>query len=239
MQTIQMNFQTSQIPHRNPPASQLVSNGQPLRPGVMVVPDPYETYLRASNLEKHRVLWVAKESHALRSINGLVDNKEDVEGIIDPGSQIISMSEEDSYTTPPYALTMQSANGEVDQSLGLVRNVPFQVSDIVLYLQIHVIRQAAYDILLGRPFDVLTESVIQDTTDNRTHFPPRQDSTSAFVTQKKKYKPVALKVRPVLATLPNRFRIVRNIQGDPLADMPPLDPNPPTFEPTGDIPSTS
>ncbi|OBZ73872.1 hypothetical protein A0H81_05911 [Grifola frondosa] len=31
---------------------------------------------------------------------------------------------------------MQSANGEVDQSLGLVRNVPFQVSDIVLYLQI-------------------------------------------------------------------------------------------------------
>ncbi|OBZ73904.1 hypothetical protein A0H81_06075 [Grifola frondosa] len=101
--------------------------------GVMVVPDPYETYLRGLKPgETPEVLTVAKESHALRSINGLVDNKEDVEGIIDPGSQIISMSEE-------------SANGEVDQSLGLVRNVPFQVSDIVLYLQIHVIRQAAYE----------------------------------------------------------------------------------------------
>ncbi|OBZ72851.1 hypothetical protein A0H81_07004 [Grifola frondosa] len=51
--------------------------------------------------------------------------------------------------------------------------------------------------------------------------------------QKKKYKSVALKVQPVLATLPNRFRIVRNIQGDPLADMPSLDPNPPSFVPTG------
>ncbi|OBZ79587.1 hypothetical protein A0H81_01077 [Grifola frondosa] len=78
-----------------PPASQLVSNGQPLRPGVMVVPDPYETYLRGLKPgETPEVLTVAKESHALRSINGLVDNKEDVEGIIDPGSQIISMSEE-------------------------------------------------------------------------------------------------------------------------------------------------
>ncbi|OBZ72850.1 hypothetical protein A0H81_07005 [Grifola frondosa] len=104
----------------------------------MVVPDPYETYLHGLKPgETPEVLTVAKESHALRSINGLVDNKEDVEGIIDPGSQIISMSEE------------FSANGEVRPVLGLVRNVPFQVFDIVLYLQIHVIRQAAYDILLG------------------------------------------------------------------------------------------
>ncbi|OBZ67402.1 hypothetical protein A0H81_12564 [Grifola frondosa] len=80
---------------------------------------------------------------------------------------------------------------------------------------------------------------LSHSSDNRTHFPPRQDSTSAFVTQKKKYKPVALKVRPVLATLPNRFRIVRNIQGDPLADMPPLDPNPPTFNHRPIYPSTS
>ncbi|OBZ76104.1 hypothetical protein A0H81_03920 [Grifola frondosa] len=117
----------------------------------MVVPDPYETYLRGLKPgETPEVLTVAKESHALRSINGLVDNKEDVEGIIDPGSQIISMSEEVCHALgliydPTIRLNMQSANGEVDQSLGLVRNVPFQVSDIVLYLQIHVIRQAAYE----------------------------------------------------------------------------------------------
>jgi hypothetical protein len=30
----------------------------------------------------------------------------------------------------------------------------------MVYLQVHVLRQPAYDILLGRPFDVLTESVV-------------------------------------------------------------------------------
>ena len=50
---------------------------------------------------------------------------------------------------------------------------------------------------------------------------------------KKKYKPVALKVRPVISELPDKFRIVRNIIGDPLADLPVLDPNPPMFAPCG------
>ena len=49
----------------------------------------------------------------------------------------------------------------------------------------------------------------------------------------RKYKPVARKIRPVLADLPDKFRIVRNIIGDPLADMPTLSPNPPPFSPTG------
>jgi hypothetical protein len=55
---------------------------------------------------------------------------------------------------------MQSANGEVDQSLGLARNVPMTLGEITLYFQIHVICSPAYDILLGRPFNILTESVV-------------------------------------------------------------------------------
>jgi hypothetical protein len=53
------------------------------------------------------------------------------------------------------------------------------------------------------------------------------------VVTKKKYKPVALKVKPVIAKLPDKFRIVQNILGDPLADIPVLDPHPPPFKPTG------
>ncbi|KAG6894473.1 hypothetical protein C0993_011411, partial [Termitomyces sp. T159_Od127] len=49
----------------------------------------------------------------------------------------------------------------------------------------------------------------------------------------KKYKPVARKVKPVLGTSPEEFRIERHIIGDPLADMPELNPLPPDFEPTG------
>ena len=50
---------------------------------------------------------------------------------------------------------------------------------------------------------------------------------------KKKYKPVAVKVRPILAELPDKYRIVRNIIGDPLASMPVLDPHPIAFKPCG------
>ena len=49
----------------------------------------------------------------------------------------------------------------------------------------------------------------------------------------KKYKLVDQKVRPVKGTLPEEFRIIRNIIGDPLADILKLDPNPPDFTPTG------
>jgi len=35
----------------------------------------------------------------------------------------------------------------------------------------------------------------------------------------KKFKPVALKVKPILGTLPERFRIIREIIGNPLKDL--------------------
>jgi hypothetical protein len=57
---------------------------------------------------------------------------------------------------------MVSANGGVNQSLGLARNIPFVVGEITLYLQVHVLRAPAYNILLGRPFDVLTQSVVHN-----------------------------------------------------------------------------
>ena len=50
---------------------------------------------------------------------------------------------------------------------------------------------------------------------------------------KKKYKPVALKVRPIIGELPDKYRIVRQIIGDPLANLPILDPNPPEYKPCG------
>jgi hypothetical protein len=49
----------------------------------------------------------------------------------------------------------------------------------------------------------------------------------------KKYKPIALKVKPIYGDLPEKFRIKRDIKGDPLADMPELKPISPEFTPTG------
>ena len=58
------------------------------------------------------------------------------------------------------------------------------------------------------------------------------EQVSTFAT-KHKYKLVALKVHLVLADLPDKFHITRNIVGNPLVDMPQLSPTPPPFQPTG------
>ena len=66
---------------------------------------------------------------------------------------------------PTIWLHMMSANGGVDQSLGLACNVPFLVGDITLYLQVHILCAPAYNILLGRPFNVLMQSIIRNYAD--------------------------------------------------------------------------
>jgi hypothetical protein len=85
--------------------------------------------------------------------------------IINPGSQIVAMLEDVCMELtliydPSIVLKMQSVNGEVDQLLRLARNIPMQIGNITLYVQIHIIHNPTYNILLGRPFDVLTESII-------------------------------------------------------------------------------
>jgi len=54
---------------------------------------------------------------------------------------------------------------------------------------------------------------------------------AAYVT--KKYKPVAKKIRPVATELPEWYRIVRSIKGNPLKDLPALPTQPADFEPEG------
>jgi hypothetical protein len=56
--------------------------------------------------------------------------------------------------------------------------------------------------------------------------------TDIFLSTKKKYKPVAKKVHPVIGELPEKFRIECNIIGNPLNDLPVLNPKPPPFIPT-------
>ncbi|KNZ74847.1 hypothetical protein J132_06069 [Termitomyces sp. J132] len=103
----------------------------------------------------------------------LINNKEEVECIHDSGSQIISMSAEIASDIglaydPNIVLNMQSANGTMDQLLGLAQNIPCTIGDITVYLQIHVLRSPAYNILLGRPFDVLTQSMVNTLSNVET-----------------------------------------------------------------------
>ena len=82
--------------------------------------------------------------------------------------------------------------------------------------------------------------IVPGTTDNTV---PPSEEVLDFVSSldsipihstfaNKKYKPVALKVRPIYGELPERFRIKREITGDPLRGMPGLSTNPADYSPT-------
>lgn len=113
---------------------------------------------------------VAKESAALRALHALIDDSEQVECLIDPGASIVAISDHLCFHLglpfdPSVTLELTSANGTVDQSLGLARNVPFNCGGMAVYLQAHVLPSPAYDVLLGRPFDILTESIVRNFAD--------------------------------------------------------------------------
>jgi hypothetical protein len=134
---------------------------------VLVVPDLAETFYFIQGPDLKTKLRVARESHSLRAMTMTLDRKAEVSCVVDPGCSVISMSDAVSHQLgimydPSIRIEMEAANGEVDLSLGLARNVPFSVGEITLFFQVHVIRSPAYDVLLGRPFDVLTESVVKN-----------------------------------------------------------------------------
>ena len=143
------------------------SNAKP-PPGSTIIKDPYKVFLSTALVGHHpNLLTVAKESSALCSILLLINHHLFVESILDPGPQVISMAEEVCHSLGliydlEVKLSMQSANGEIDETLGLARNIPIQISEITLYLQFHIVRNPTYDILLGRPFDILVESIVRN-----------------------------------------------------------------------------
>ncbi|KAI8995266.1 hypothetical protein BD414DRAFT_373498, partial [Trametes punicea] len=163
-----------------------------LPPGALVIADPVESFLKTCGPgESLPPLVTSVDSLAIRAIEGTFqDSRQEpvrVSCILDSGSAITSMLDSLAHTLglaydPNVILRMQSANGETNPSLGLARNVPVRFGDIVVYLQLHVISSPAYDVILGRPFDVLTESVVQTFGDG-TQTITLHDPNSSTITE--------------------------------------------------------
>ena len=120
--------------------------------------------------EKPKTVIVASESQGLRAVYPMINNVGEVESLLDGGSQIVSMSKKVAEDLeipwdPDITVQMQSANRSLEQTLGLAKNVPFLFGHITVYLQVHVMGSPAYKVLLGRPFDTITESVVKNARD--------------------------------------------------------------------------
>ena len=137
-----------------------------LRAGAIIMQDPYEQYL--SELppgEKAKIL-VARESQALKAVFPLINGRGHAEALLDSGSQIVSMSlgmadKLGLSWDPDVIINMQSANKQVERTKGLARNVPFVFDTLTVHLQVHIMTNPAYDVLLGKPFECLTQSNVQ------------------------------------------------------------------------------
>lgn len=100
----------------------------------------------------------------------LINSVGEVELLLDGGLQIVSMAKDvavDLEITwdPDITVHMESANRTLKQTLGLAKNVPFLFGHITVYLQVHVMEDPAYKVLLGRLFDAITESLVKNKKD--------------------------------------------------------------------------
>lgn len=108
-----------------------------------------------SNINNGRV--VGRDSLPLGEIEVLLNNKIPVRGVIDNGSQIITMREdlwrELSHTTllPRFNMSMEGADSHVSSTKGKLRDLP-----ITVYVQIQVVERSPCKLLLGLPFWGLT-----------------------------------------------------------------------------------
>jgi len=128
----------------------------------------------AACLPQHNGLTVAVESAPLRAVDGVLDDRVNVELVLDQGSSIVAIHKKiwEMLGTPVLAdhvMDMESAHSSVESTLGLLKNFPLTIGPCTFYLQIQVAHNLSCDLLLGRPFFMLTGSYTQDNYGGSQH----------------------------------------------------------------------
>ncbi len=143
--------------------------------GLLVADDPVLQYLRENRGKEGKDLGtiVASESEPLRAIYSVINRTEQEECLLDNGSQIVSMAKEVAVELGltwnlKIRINMESASGHVDRTLGLAKNVAFRMGHLNTVLQVHILEDPPYRVLLGRPFDTFTSSKIDNSKDGNT-----------------------------------------------------------------------
>jgi hypothetical protein len=138
--------------------------------GSFVADDPILQYLAENKDVKPEDLVIATTSESLRSIYLNVNRVGQEECLLDNGSMIVSMARDAAVQfglnwDPSIRINMESASNHLEKTLGLARNVRFAGGGIVIILQVHILENPPYKVLLGRPFDRFTSSIIRTKSD--------------------------------------------------------------------------
>lgn len=82
---------------------------------------------------------------------------------------------------PTQCTALQSANSETEWALGIAKDVPFRFGEVTAILQVHIVDSPAYDVLLGRPFEVLTQACTQSFLSGDQHITLTDPNTKRMV----------------------------------------------------------
>ena len=106
----------------------------------------------------------------LRVIEATFAGNVKAECILDSGSQFIAMRRDIWEKTglslnPDTASTVEAANSSKSSTLGAIPNVTMTIGELELSVYVHIVEEAPFEVLLGRPFFVLTTCETKDTED--------------------------------------------------------------------------
>ena len=109
---------------------------------------------------------VADHSVNLRVLDLMLNDNVQVEAILDEGSQIVGLRKDiwEKLGVPVrsnHKMNMISANASSNQTIGLIHDLKVTIGAYNFYLQVQVVENASYEMLLGRPFLTLTEANTQ------------------------------------------------------------------------------
>ncbi|EIN11612.1 hypothetical protein PUNSTDRAFT_63034 [Punctularia strigosozonata HHB-11173 SS5] len=106
----------------------------------------------------------------LRVLRPLISNQLEAECVIDSGSEGVMMRKDiwAAIGLPLYlddTISITAANSTSTRTLGGLRNVLFNIGGMEVYLQVQVIEDAPWEVLLGRSFFTHTACVTKDSPD--------------------------------------------------------------------------
>jgi len=108
------------------------------------------------------------------------------EAIVDDGSQIIAVrrniwEKSGESLRADYKMVMESANTTSNDTMGLIPDFKINIGGYDFYIQAQVVEKAPYEILLGRPFFVMTRVLIQHFEDEGSHMTMTDPNTKAII----------------------------------------------------------
>ena len=146
---------------------------------------PVETLLQSTSLPSNLI--VGKSIVELRTIPLRLEGHISVEAVLDEGSQVIGLrcdiwEKLGLPIHPEQTMVMQSANKSCNTTMGLLPNLRVTIGNYDFYLQVQVIDNTSYEMLLGRPFLTLTQANTRHFSNGDSHITLVDPNSQAVIT---------------------------------------------------------